>query len=196
MLGQMSSRCPHCGALLHSSSSPDLVETTPTTCWMCTRPIPSTESFHGVSAPTIMLGQLKRQKKTAPIGVARDSSATPLELPSGEEVKISVLGGASQGMEFDVLRPLMTIGRLHGGADIEIDDPEVSRSHCAVEVRRNTILLHDLKSTNGTYIGDSRIFATQLQPMSIFRIGNSTLQVKIVVKQQENALISGRPVKP
>ncbi len=81
-------------------------------------------------------------------------------------------------------KPLMTIGRLHGGADIEIDDPEVSRSHCAVEVRRDTILLHDLKSTNGTYVEDSRVFATQLESMSTFRIGNSTIQIRIVGNKQ------------
>jgi pSer/pThr/pTyr-binding forkhead associated (FHA) protein len=73
----------------------------------------------------------------------------------------------------------MTIGRLGGGANIEIDDPEVSRLHCAVEVRRDAILLHDLRSKNGTYLGDSRVFAARLDESSKFRIGSSLLQVSI-----------------
>lgn len=80
-------------------------------------------------------------------------------------------------MEYELSRPLVTVGRPGGGADIEIDDPEISRLHCAVEVRRDAILLHDLRSTNGTYLGDSRVFAARLEQASTFRIGSSLLQV-------------------
>jgi len=67
---------------------------------------------------------------------------------------------------------------MGGGADIEIDDPEVSRSHCAIEVRRDGILLYDLRSTNGTYLRNSQVSVVRLEPTSIFRIGTSWLQLK------------------
>jgi hypothetical protein len=56
---------------------------------------------------------------------------------------------------------------------------------CAVEVRRDAILLHDLRSTNGTYLGDSRVFAARLEDMSEFRIGTSLLQVSILSASEE-----------
>ncbi len=83
-------------------------------------------------------------------------------------------------------RPLMTIGRLGGGADIEIDDPEVSRLHCAVEVRHDAIFVNDLSSTNGTYIGETRILAGQLEHLSKFRIGSTLLQVSILSARERN----------
>jgi pSer/pThr/pTyr-binding forkhead associated (FHA) protein len=49
--------------------------------------------------------------------------------------------------------------------------------HCAVEVRRDVILLHDLRSTNGTYLDNSPVFAARLEEMSRFRIGSSLLQM-------------------
>ena len=81
-------------------------------------------------------------------------------------------------MEFEIAKAITTIGRIGGGADIEIDDPEISRSHCAVEVRRDAILLHDLRSTNGTYLRDSRVSVARLDMVSKFRIGGSKLQLK------------------
>jgi pSer/pThr/pTyr-binding forkhead associated (FHA) protein len=86
-----------------------------------------------------------------------------LTLPEDKTIRISVVAGPSKGLEYHLSRPLVTVGRLKGGADIELNDPEVSGVHCTVEVRRDAILLHDLRSTNGTYIGDSRVFAARLE---------------------------------
>ena len=59
--------------------------------------------------------------------------------------------------------PLATIGRLGGGADIEIDDRQVSRLHCALEVKDSSVLLRDLRSTNGTYVADQRVLSAKLE---------------------------------
>jgi Inner membrane component of T3SS, cytoplasmic domain len=120
----------------------------------------------------------------ARLGAIRlDSESAPetrsLAIPEGQTIKIRVLSGASQGAEFDLSRPLMTIGRMGAGADIQVDDAEVSRLHCAIEVRREAILLQDLHSMNGTYVGDSRIFGARLENSSQFRIGSSCLQVEV-----------------
>ena len=101
-------------------------------------------------------------------------------LPRDKTINLSVISGPSQGMKCDLSRPLITIGRLGGGADIEIDDPEVSRLHCSVEVRRDAIFLTDLRSTNGTYLGDTRVFGARLDEMSIFRIGSTSLQLTFI----------------
>jgi len=104
-----------------------------------------------------------------------------LGIPHGQAIKILVVTGPAQGLEFELSRPLMTIGRLGGEADIQIDDPEVSRLHCAVEVRRDAILLRDLRSLNGTFIDGSQVFAARLKGTSQFCIGSSCLQIDILL---------------
>jgi pSer/pThr/pTyr-binding forkhead associated (FHA) protein len=75
--------------------------------------------------------------------------------------------------------PLVTIGRLRGGADIEVDDPKVSRLHCAIEVKKDSVLLRDLRSTNGTYIGEKRVLAARLNECAEFRIGETKIRVAV-----------------
>lgn len=100
-----------------------------------------------------------------------------LELPSDIAIKIAVVQGARPGAEYELSRPLMTIGRVGGGADIEIDDPEVSRLHCSVEVRKEAILLQDLQSKNGTFLDGARVFTAKLDEASRFRIGSTVLRI-------------------
>jgi len=175
-------QCPHCGAKLHldeeqfASGRPSQV-----TCWMCTFPVELGSSPVEPGPPTIAVSSSalhERCRDSRLEGVPRSQTAD-LALPRDKTIKISVIAGSSQGMECELSRPLMTIGRLGGGADIEIDDLKVSRLHCAVEVRRDAILLHDLRSTNGTYLGNSRVFNARLEEMSKFRIGSSFLQVSV-----------------
>jgi pSer/pThr/pTyr-binding forkhead associated (FHA) protein len=99
------------------------------------------------------------------------------ELPVSERVRLEMVFGFAQGTQFEIVKSLTTIGRKGGGADIEIDDAEVSRSHCAIEVRRDGILLHDLRSTNGTYLRGSPVTVVRLAPLSTFRIGTSHLRL-------------------
>jgi pSer/pThr/pTyr-binding forkhead associated (FHA) protein len=149
---------------------------------MCTRTVildtPST-----VQGPPTLAGKSSRHR---PPGSRLDADRNPetvtLSLPQDSIIKISVLTGLSQGTECQLSRPLMTIGRRGGGADIEIDDSEVSRLHCAVEARHDAIFLRDLHSTNGTYLDNSLVFAARLEHMSQFRIGSSVLQVTVHAK--------------
>jgi pSer/pThr/pTyr-binding forkhead associated (FHA) protein len=101
-----------------------------------------------------------------------------LVLPQNTVIKIAVVLGSRPGIEYELSRPLMTIGRVGCGADIEIDDPEVSRLHCSIEVRRDAILLQDLRSKNGTYMDGARIFAARLEETSEFQVGTTVLRVK------------------
>ena len=173
----MQAKCPHCGAVLHTEAPSGEA---PSSCWMCKQPVAPGASPKVVSPPTIALHK-KPQRRGGAILVPKDSAAPTksLVLPHGKRITLVVIEGASQGQEFDVSRPLMTIGRAGGGADIEIDDPEASRSHCAVEVRRETVMVHDLRSTNGTYVGTEKILAAQIEPMGTFRVGDTTLQIRV-----------------
>jgi pSer/pThr/pTyr-binding forkhead associated (FHA) protein len=100
-------------------------------------------------------------------------------LPEGKSITVSVVDGPSKGLERNLTQPLATIGRLGGGADIELDDRQVSRLHCALEVKDHNVLLRDLRSTNGTYVADQRILSAKLELPSDFRIGGTTLRVTV-----------------
>jgi hypothetical protein len=48
-----------------------------------------------------------------------------LVLPNDKTITISVIGGPSKGLRYQLTKPLISIGRTGGGADIEIDDPKI-----------------------------------------------------------------------
>jgi hypothetical protein len=176
----MQVRCPHCGALLHSGETPSDGQS-PKKCWMCSSTVTPNAGVPEPGPPTIVLPtEPPARWSAARLGRDSASETKSLELPRGLVIKICVVAGSSQGVEFELSRPLMTIGRLGGEADIQIDDPGVSRLHCALEVRRDAILLHDLRSSNGTFVDGSLVFAARLKRMSQFRIGSSHLQVNIL----------------
>jgi hypothetical protein len=173
-------RCPRCAAIIHLEAFGDSPEVV--TCWMCTSAIPKTANGSDGGPATLASPHSGSRERPVPIGLA-DSiflEASNPALGEGERIKLHVVEGPSEGAEFEVAKSITTIGRTGGGADIEIDDPEVSRAHCAVEVRRDAILLHDLRSTNGTYLRNSRVSVARLEKASKFRIGVSKLQLKTI----------------
>ena len=175
-LDSMQIHCPHCGSIVHledAESAPQVVK-----CWMCHSIIQNVPSNPG--PPTVRVHSSFARERPSPIGLTDSpfpETANP-KLAAAERRKLCVVTGPSQGNEFEITRLITTVGRMGGGADIEIDDPEVSRSHCAIEVRRDGILLYDLSSTNGTFLANSRVSVVRLEPLSIFRIGTSQLQLK------------------
>ena len=146
-------RCTHCEAQI------DLEDAQTTgrkflqlRCWMCGRsslfdvakPDPDASTF--IAEPFApqdgVLGAVRVK------GSLIEGTAT-LDLPADKLITISVVAGESLAMEREMTQPLLTIGRLGGGADFEIDDPQVSRLHCAIEVKTDAVFLRDLRSTNG-----------------------------------------------
>lgn len=176
----MQARCPNCGALVHFGEMPS--DGSQAKCWMCMTVV-APSAATGKRVPRTVVRQPAEppeRRSAARFDRASRSDTKSLEIPPGQAINICVVSGVSQGMEFELSRPLMTIGRLGGEADIQIDDPEVSRLHCAVEVRGNMILLSDLGSTNGTFVDNSRVLATRLNKTSQFRIGSSYLEIDIL----------------
>jgi predicted Zn finger-like uncharacterized protein len=105
-----------------------------------------------------------------------------LSLPADKTISVSVIAGPSKGVVHGMSKPRIVIGR--SGADLELNDPEVSRAHCAIEVKGDVVRLRDLDSTNGIYMDEERVRAAELQHLSEFRIGASTLLVQITPKRE------------
>ena len=98
-----------------------------------------------------------------------------LYLPAGVNVVLTVESGPEQGKSFTLANPRAVLGRK--GADIALDDPEVSRHHCVLEVRDQVVNLKDLDSTNGTFFQEERVRAAMLRNGDLFRAGSSTIRL-------------------
>ncbi|OKI06117.1 cell division protein FtsK [Streptomyces sp. CB02923] len=93
---------------------------------------------------------------------------------------------------------------LHGGqggairvgrsaeADVPLDDPDVSRLHCAVTVEPDgSVRVADLHSTNGTAVGGTEIGErpVPLAPGALLRIGESVLRLQAAPAGPDPALV-------
>jgi len=88
-------------------------------------------------------------------------------------VSLVVIGGPLKGQVFPVIKPKVLLGRCE--ADIVLDDSEISRKHCAIEVHGTSAVLADLGSTNGTFVDDEKVETHELQHMSEFRLGSTVV---------------------
>ncbi|ANZ18389.1 FtsK/SpoIIIE family protein,FHA domain-containing protein [Streptomyces noursei ATCC 11455] len=89
---------------------------------------------------------------------------------------------------------------LHGGqvrigrsadADVPLDDPDVSRLHCAVTVEPDgSVYIADLRSTNGTIVDGTELgdLAVPLPPGALLRIGESALRLQSPPRTPDPAL--------
>jgi S-DNA-T family DNA segregation ATPase FtsK/SpoIIIE len=102
--------------------------------------------------------------------------------PGNRTVTISVIKGSLNGLAYQLTRARTSIGRTGGGADIEIDDPQVSALHCVVGVTQGMVRLCDLDSANGTYLNDRRVEVAELEHLSEVCLGSTCLVVTIVPK--------------
>ncbi|HEY1250522.1 MAG TPA: FHA domain-containing protein [Thermoanaerobaculia bacterium] len=105
----------------------------------------------------------------------RRRSAGPLKLPMDSKLSLAVIAGPDAGRMFAIETPRVVIGREE--VDLALDDPEISRHHAAIEVRGEDILLLDLGSTNGTFVGEQAISQAPLENQSEFTVGGSTLML-------------------
>lgn len=81
------------------------------------------------------------------------------------------------GLEHPLTRHTTRIGR-GTDADIRIDDSGVSRHHAEI-ILSVPILLRDLNSTNGTWIGAQRITEVELDRDTEIKIGSATIQFHV-----------------
>src|ERR1700674_3155509 len=106
--------------------------------------------------------------------------ATDLRLPPGKSIALSVIAGPARGLVYTVQKPRIVMGRAD--ADIVIDDKEISRWHCAIEIKDDVIRLRDLESTNGTFFEDERVRVAELKHLCEFRIGASVILLSVPPK--------------
>jgi predicted Zn finger-like uncharacterized protein len=122
-------------------------------------------------------GDKPRESTTAKRRLVRTDAQRggALSLPEGYRVSLAVIAGPEAGRIHEIDRPRVVIGR--SDSDINVDDPEVSRQHAALEISGEKVTLVDLGSMNGTLVGDEPVQEAVLENQSEFSIGGSTLML-------------------
>lgn len=84
---------------------------------------------------------------------------------------------SQQGQEFEV-NDVVVMGRSEE-TDFVLDDPYASEFHLRFVAQENGLMLHDLGSTNGTYVNGRRISApTQLRRGDTIQVGKTVMEIK------------------
>jgi DNA-binding NtrC family response regulator len=99
-------------------------------------------------------------------------------VPLVREIALEVTEGPGSGKSFGPIAPPLRIGSALGN-DVVLEDPTVSRFHCAIDRSADGLFIQDSGSKNGTFVGGVRIREAYLKDGVQVRLGQSTLVVKI-----------------
>lgn len=84
---------------------------------------------------------------------------------------------SQQGQEFEV-NDVIVLGRSDE-TDVVLDDPYASEFHFRLVSAENGMMLHDLGSTNGTYVNGRRVSApTQLRHGDTIQVGKTVMEIR------------------
>jgi predicted Zn finger-like uncharacterized protein len=181
--------CPSCGGAFEVSEESLGVKVT-VACPLCARIVVVRDAHAvppGKREATVPFdpGTEADLAEAEPEGEPRPDESTDvargggLRLPVGKRVALAILSGPCQGEVRPLERPRVRIGLAGAaaGAEIEIDDPELSGLHATLELQGDRIRLRDLGSRRGTFIGDERVENRELLEGAEFRLGETRMMV-------------------
>jgi DNA-binding NtrC family response regulator len=93
-------------------------------------------------------------------------------------LELVVVDGPGRGATASVSTGGARVGAAPGN-DLTIADPTVSRVHCELTQRGDTLVLRDLGSTNGTWVEGVRLRDGDVPPGAIVRVGSSAFRVDV-----------------
>ncbi|HSM53892.1 MAG TPA: TIR domain-containing protein [Erythrobacter sp.] len=94
--------------------------------------------------------------------------------PQGPEHFLHLVVNGRTEKQFPIRNGLQ-IGRT-APAEVILADPHVSRRHCRVELNGDELVVHDLGSTNGTFVDDEKVVGQAILPVgSVLKIGQCEL---------------------
>jgi pSer/pThr/pTyr-binding forkhead associated (FHA) protein len=103
--------------------------------------------------------------------------------------KLVVLSPGMTGRTQELKLDKTSIGRVEDNT-FQIAEPSVSSHHCEVLLRGNDVVVRDLNSTNGTFIGSERITESVIKPGQILRLG----QIEMRLETDTPAASSKKPL--
>jgi hypothetical protein len=133
--------------------------------------------------------QPKRATRRVAAAADRDEEDDDDDEPATQVVKAgepgahplcSLLGkaGPKRGMTISIDPDKgLTMGRSRR-CDLIIADGTLSAQHLKISLRHHRYYVHDLQSTNGTFVNNQRVDSSELRPGDLLRLGNSEFLVK------------------
>ena len=97
---------------------------------------------------------------------------------------LRVLSGPSAGLEKALDAGSFLVG-THENNDIVLDDPTISRYHLEIQLRTDGIRIADQNSTNGTYLGKTRLGTVMVRGRAVLKVGGGDTQIEIVPADEE-----------
>lgn len=97
---------------------------------------------------------------------------------AGAGAELVLISGSADGRRIRLSAQGHVVGRSPE-AEITIDDPYASEFHARVGIQDERIMVHDLGSTNGTYVNGRRVSApTTVSRGDTVQIGKTILEVR------------------
>src|SRR5689334_23354407 len=112
------------------------------------------------------------------------------------DAKLIVVGGEAVAAQYELKLPAV-IGRSRS-ASIKVPQALVSRRHCELYEEQGRLVVRDLGSLNGTFVGSDRITEeTVLPPGGLLTIGSITFKAEYVGpdEEDENTVDMGQTVE-
>lgn len=114
-------------------------------------------------------------------GTARMSGTGVLATDAGgalvlRHVRVRVASGEDRGLERDLEQGTMVIGS-QAQADLVLRDSTVSRYHAELALLPQGVRVKDLRSTNGTFVGDSRVESIVVPIGTEIRLGRTRIEL-------------------
>ncbi len=91
-------------------------------------------------------------------------------------VLVRVATGSARGTERVLEEGTLVVGS-HPDADVVVEDIGVSRFHVELGLLSDGVRVRDLGSTNGTFVGDSRVESVVVHPTTEIRIGHTRVEL-------------------
>jgi pSer/pThr/pTyr-binding forkhead associated (FHA) protein len=108
----------------------------------------------------------------------KQTRSKPAKPRRGAPTQVVIVEGGNQGESVSLEQAPLVIGRGNDAA-IRLDDDYVSTRHARIASSGEQWFVEDLGSTNGTYVGSSRISQpTALQLGTQIRIGKTILELR------------------
>ncbi len=91
-------------------------------------------------------------------------------------VMLRVKDGPDRGAQITVARSRVTIGRSAVN-DLVLTDTSVSGTHAELVIGDSGVLIHDLDSTNGTFVSNTRVKSAWIEPGNDVKVGKTEFQL-------------------
>ena len=91
-----------------------------------------------------------------------------------DQVKLLVVGGNTESSEIELALPAV-FGRGRE-ASVTLPHPLVSRRHCELFERDGQLIVRDLGSLNGTFVGSERVDESVLEAGQLLTVGTVTFR--------------------